>query len=431
MTHDAAIPSGGGAAAPPSGDPVAADPPPAPAGLADRLRAAAGNAAPAIGLYLVLRLVSLEVMAVLATTAHRREPARQVYFDGSHGMWRGWSSPLDPLLSWDARWYILLAGDGTGGPVGATDPNGVPYELRLMFFPLYPALARPLTHLPFVSPAAACLIVSLVAAVAAAWGLFALGDRLHGRRAGIMLAGLWAVVPAALTQNGAFSESLFTALAAWSLLAVLDGRWLTAGLLAGLSGLSRPTAAALIGTVGLAALVAAARRRGGWRPYAAMLIAPAGLAGYLAYASARLGGLDRYFEIHRQTFGAHFDYGESTWQVVKGILIGIGDDAGQPIRVMSVLFLAGFLVLLALAVANRTPWPLLVFAVAVLVLAVGSRAHISMIGRHLLPVFPVLIVPAVVLARATTRNVALVLGGLALASGWYAGWLPFISGQGI
>jgi hypothetical protein len=370
-------------------------------------------------------------MALLANTAEKREPARQVYFDGSHGIWRGWTSPLDPLLSWDARWYILLAGDGTGGPVGATDPNGVPYELRLMFFPLYPGLARPLTALPFISPAVACLIVSLVAAVAAAWGLFVLGNRLHGRRAGIMLAGLWAVAPAALTQNGAFSESLFTALAVWALVAVLDERWLTAGLLAGLSGLSRPTAAALIGAVGLAALVAAVRRRGGWRPYAAMLIAPAGLVGYLAYASARLGGPDRYFEIHRQTFGAHFDYGESTWQVVKGILIGIGDDAGEPIRVMSVLLLAGFLVLLALAVANRTPWPLLAFAFAVLVLAVGSRAHISMLGRHLLPVFPVLIVPAVVLARATTRNAALVLGGLALASGWYAGWLPFISGQGI
>ena len=73
----------------------------------------------------------------------------------------------------------------------------------------------------------------------------------------------------------------------------------------------------------------------------------------------------------------------------------------------------------------------MVFAVATLVLAVGSRAHISMIGRHLLPVFPVLFVPAAVLARAAPRNAVLVLGTLAIASGWYAGWLPFISGQAI
>jgi len=273
--------------------------------------------------------------------------------------------------------------------------------------------------------------VSLLAAVAAAWGMYAIGARLHGHRAGIMLAGLWAVAPAALTQNGAFSESLFTAFAAWALYAVLNERWLTAGLLAGLSGLSRPTAAALIGAVGLAALIAAIRRRGGWRPYAAMLLAPAGLLGYLAYASAKLGGVDRYFAVHRDTFGAHFDFGESTWDVVTGIVTGVSEDAAVPIRVLSVLLLAGFLTLLVLAAVRRTPWPLLAFAVATLVLAVGSRAHISMLGRHLLPVFPVLIVPAVVLARATNRTIAIVLGALALSSGWYAGWLPFISGQAI
>jgi hypothetical protein len=401
------------------------------AGPLSRLRDSARSAAPAIGLYLVLRLVSLEVLALLANTARLRDPAREVYWDGSHGRWRGWTSPVDALLSWDGRWYILLAGSGTGGPVGAVDSNGVPYELRLMFFPLYPWLARPLTFLPFVSPATACLIVSLAAAVAAAWGIFAVGNRLHGRRCGMMLAGLWAVVPAALTQNGAFTESLFTAFAAWALYAVLHERWLTAGLLAGLSGLTRPTAAALIATVGLAALIAAVRRRGGRRPYAAMLLAPAGLVGYLAYASARLGGLARYFDIHRQTFGAHFDYGVSTAKLVTGILIGIGDDAAQPMRVVSVLFLAGFIALLVLTAVSRAPWQLTLFAAATLVLAAGSHAHISMIGRHLLPAFPVLLLPAAVLARASNRTVTVVLGALALCSGWYAGWLPFISGQAI
>jgi hypothetical protein len=54
-----------------------------------------------------------------------------------------------------------------------------------------------------------------------------------------------------------------------------------------------------------------------------------------------------------------------------------------------------------------------------------------MIGRHLLPAFPVLLVPALALARASNRTVTIVLGALALSSGWYAGWLPFISGQAI
>src|SRR5205814_4719485 len=98
------------------------------------------------------------------------------------------------------------------------------------------------------------------------------------------------------------------------------------------------------------------------------------------------------------------DYGQWHWEVVKSVLIGIGDNAAVPICVMSVLFLIGFVVFLFLAITNRAPWQLTMFAVATLALAVGSRAHISMIGRHLLPAFPVLFVPAAMLTRASLRN---------------------------
>ena len=47
----------------------------------------------------------------------------------------------------------------------------------------------------------------------------------------------------------AYSESLFTALAAWSLYAVLTGRWVTAGVLASLSGLTRPVGLAVVAAV--------------------------------------------------------------------------------------------------------------------------------------------------------------------------------------
>ncbi|WP_063714025.1 glycosyltransferase family 39 protein [Actinoplanes sp. SE50/110] len=403
--------------------------PRAPAGTEPGPRAGALSA---IGLYVVLRVLSLEVMYALAAQAHSRSPGRQVFPDGSIGnQWRSFTSAADALLSWDGRWYIKIAGSGLGGPVGAVDADGVPYELRLAFFPLYPWLARPLTFLPFVNPVAACLIVSLISAIAAAWGIYAVGRLIRDHRTGLMLAGVWAVAPAAMTQNGAFTESLFTALAAWALWAVLTRRWLLAGALAGLSGLSRPTAAALIGTVGLAALIAAARRRDGWRPWAAIVLAPAGLIAYLTFASARLGGFDEYTSIHANTFGARWDHGANTGKMVSDILLGVDDDnAAKPIRVMSALFLAGFIVLLVL-LAGRVPWPVTVYTAAMLVLAAGTSTHISMIGRHLMPAFPVLLIPAMLLARASNRNLGIVLGALALLSGWYAGWLPFISGQAI
>ncbi|MBB3098064.1 hypothetical protein FHR83_005749 [Actinoplanes campanulatus] len=403
----------------------------APADRLTRLRTAARHAAPAIYLYLLLRTVSLWVMHVLASHAAVRSPGRQVFPDGSiNNQWRSFTSILDALLSWDGRWYAKIAGGGLGGPVGAVDADGIPYEMRLVFFPLYPWLARPLTFLG-ISPEVACLIVSFISAIAAAWGLYAIGRHVRDHRTGVMLAAVWAVVPAAMTQNGAYTESLFTALAAWALYAVLKERWLIAGVLACVAGLSRPTAAVLIGTVGLAALVAAFSRRGGWRPYAAMALAPAGLLAYIAYASARLGGYERYFSIHENTFGARWDYFENTWNMSTDILIGVDDDNSQkPIRVLSLLILAGFILLLALLV-SRAPWQLTVFAAVMLIMATGSRTHMSMVGRHLLPAFPVLLVPALLLARLRNRDLIIVLGALALLSGWYAGWLPFISGQAI
>ncbi|MEV0901657.1 glycosyltransferase family 39 protein [Actinoplanes sp. NPDC049802] len=406
--------------------------PPAPRGRLARLGVAARHAAPAIYLYVLLRTVSLQVMHVLASHAAVRDPDRQVYPDGTIGnQWRGFTSIMDALVSWDGRWYAKIAGGGLGGPVGAVDPDGVPYEMRLVFFPLYPWVARPLTFLPGVSAATALLIVSLVSAIAAAWGLYAIGRHVRDHKTGIMLAALWAVVPAAMTQNGAYTESLFTALAAWALYAVLKERWLIAGTLACAAGLSRPTAAVLIGVVGLAALVAAFSRRGGWRPYAAMVLAPAGLLAYLAFAASRLGGYERYFSIHENTFGARWDWFENTWNMSTDILIGVDDDnSAKPIRVLSLLFLAGFVLLLALLV-SRAPWQLTLFAAVMLIMATGSRTHMSMVGRHLLPAFPVLLVPAYLLARLRTRDATVVLGALALLSGWYGGWLPFISGQAI
>ncbi|MFC4070409.1 glycosyltransferase family 39 protein [Actinoplanes subglobosus] len=406
--------------------------PATPVGPMARLRASAVAAAPAIGLYMLLRLISLEVMYVLATHAHALDPGRNVYPDGTIGnQWRGFTSIWDALISWDGRWYTKIAGSGLGGPVGAVDEDGVPYELRLAFFPLYPFLARPLTFLPFVSPVAACLFVSFVSAIAAAWGLYAIGRHVRGHRVGVLLVAVWAVAPAAMTQNGAFTESLFTALAAWALYAVLKERWLIAGALAGVSGLSRPTATALIGAVGLAALVAVVTRRGGWRPYAAIVLAPAGLLAYFAFASSRLGSFEKYTSIHDSTFGAWIDYGENTWNMSTDILLGVdGDNADKPIRVLSLIMLVAFLVMFALLVP-RAPWQLTVFAAAMLGLAILSHTHMSMAGRHLLPTFPVLLVPAIVLARFSNRDIGIVLGAIALLSGWYAGWLPFISGQAI
>jgi Gpi18-like mannosyltransferase len=76
-------------------------------------------------------------------------------------------------------------------------------------------------------------------------GLYAVGKHLRSRTVGVFLAMLWCVVPHALVQNMAYSESLLTALCAWGLYALLRRQWLLAGTLCLFAGLTRPTANAL------------------------------------------------------------------------------------------------------------------------------------------------------------------------------------------
>ncbi|MEU5043045.1 mannosyltransferase family protein [Streptomyces griseorubiginosus] len=179
-----------------------------------------------------------------------------------------WSAARDKsaytLLTarWDALWYTRVAELGYGYEVRL--PNGDVHS-NLAFFPLLPWLERLLSALTPLSYADAGFAVSLLASLAAAWGVFAVTDHVYGGRAGACAVLLWAVLPVGIVQSMAYSESLFTALAAWSLYAVLTGRWVTAGLLASLAGLTRPVGLAVVAAVwvtGAAAFLRERRDRG-------------------------------------------------------------------------------------------------------------------------------------------------------------------------
>jgi len=113
--------------------------------------------------------------------------------------------------------------------------------------------------LPVGLPAAA-LLVSWVASLAAAWGVSAAVATRYGRRAGIVSAALWGTLPHSVLMNIAYTEALFSALAAWSLWAALTRRWLWAGTLSSLSCLTRPTGIAVAAAVCAAAAVELLRR---------------------------------------------------------------------------------------------------------------------------------------------------------------------------
>ncbi|WP_406489420.1 glycosyltransferase family 39 protein [Streptomyces phaeochromogenes] len=343
-----------------------------------------------------------------------------------------WSAARDKsphqLLSarWDSLWYTRVAELGYGYEVRL--PNGDVHS-NLAFFPLLPWLERAFAAVTPLSHADAGLLVSALASLAAAWGIFAVADHVYGRRAGICAVLLWAVLPVGIVQSMAYSESLFTALAAWSLYAVLTGRWLTAGLLASLTGLTRPVGAAVVAAVWVAAISSFVRERSvpartgapSWRRALAMLIAPLGAAGYVLWVGRHTGkGPLGYLDV-QAGWRNGFDGGYAFARFVADKFTSFP----SALAGLALIIGVGLLVwLYVICVRQRQPLPLLVYAGVVTLLALCASSYFGSKPRLLLPAFPLLLPPALALARLRTSRSAWVLGGVAVVSAVYgAFWL--------
>jgi hypothetical protein len=245
-------------------------------------------------------------------------------------------------------------------------------------------------------------------------------DLLAGRshRVGLLLVALFAAAPMAVVLSMAYTEALFCALAVWALVGALRERWLLAGLCCAAAGLVRPTGSSLVLAVVLAALVAAVRLRSG-RPLVAMVLAPLGLLGYLGFVGWRMGSPTGWFTIQRTGWGSTFDGGASLVTFVGRTVSG-----GHEVYDLAVLLaLAASIILLVVAVRMRLPWPLLVYAVAVLVTGWASDGQIHSRVRLLVPAFPLLLIPmAVGLARRRTGTAVAVIVAAALVSAWFGGY---------
>ncbi|MCE0447974.1 hypothetical protein LT493_41700 [Streptomyces tricolor] len=182
--------------------------------------------------------------------------------------------------SWDSRWYLHIATHGYGHLIWVSPQGAV--QTDWAFFPLYPALIRALTLPLPLTPGQAALLIAWTAAGVAAYGIYRVGHHLYGRGVATALVALWGALPHAVELTIAYTESLFAALAAWSLYGVLKERWLEAGTLAALAGLSRPSGFAVAVAVSLAAGYEALRQR---EP------GPGTAVGRRAPGPARLAGL--------------------------------------------------------------------------------------------------------------------------------------------
>ncbi|MCT4354702.1 glycosyltransferase family 39 protein [Streptomyces sp. Je 1-79] len=334
--------------------------------------------------------------------------------------WHVGRSPRALLAqSWDSDWYTRIAAHGYGHTLHW--PDGV-VQSDLAFFPLYPALIRAVTTVLPVEGGTAGLLLSWLSAGVAAWGIYLIGERLYGRPTAVLLVLLWGLLPHSIVLSMAYTEPLMTALSAWSLYALLTGRWLWAGSLAALAGLSRPNGVAIAAAVLAAAAYALWRGRGrvGPRVWAGACLAPAGWLSYLLWVGAGRGDLlGGYFAV-QDGWTSRFDFGAGALRFVRDMLRGptqFGFGAALLITAAGVLLFA------LLALVERPPLPVLVYTAVLVVITVGGSGFFESKPRFLLPAFPLLLPLAQALTKARPRAAIVViaaLAGLSFSFGVYA-----------
>lgn len=193
---------------------------------------------------------------------------------------------LGAELSWfDGQWYLKLAAHGyPAQPVAGKSTLG--------FLPLYPLAIRGLAALG-PAPLAAALMLAFAGGLIAAVLVQRLAAIWWGEPTARWAVLMFCLFPGSVVFSMAYSECLTLPLVLGCLLALRSGRWVTAGLAAGLASAVEPAALVLVPTC----LVVAAREvrafgmrdRLARRSLLAALLAPAGLGAFAVYLWSRTG----------------------------------------------------------------------------------------------------------------------------------------------
>jgi hypothetical protein len=216
------------------------------------------------------------------------------------------------VSNWDGKWYLLTVLHGYPQTIWHT-------QTTLGFLPVYPmlmwVLGQPFRAVglhPQTSFILAGVIISLVAGAIATVLIARLAERWWGEAASRRAILFFCLFPGSIVFSMIYTEGLLLALLAAAMLAIERRRWLTSGLLAGLTTGVAPVAVAIIPAFAVVALLEIHRR--GWHDRAARrallapVLAPAGLIGFGSFLWAWTGSPFASYT----TQGSKWGWAEST-----------------------------------------------------------------------------------------------------------------------
>ena len=319
--------------------------------------------------------------------------------------------PVEPAPSglwhalgrWDAAWYLRIAHRGYPGA------GLLRHRLAdVAFFPLHPLLVRAATDVTRLPPlVAGTLVVGVLGAIASML-VWALAGRLAGPAVADRAVLVFCFFPGTFSLSFIYAEALTVVGLAACLIALLDRRWLLAGLAAAVATASRPNAAVILVACGWAAFMALRTERD-WRSLAAPVGAMAGVGSYFAYLAIHSGDFGAWFRSERVSWHDHVN--------PTAVVHYFGDlfhhlPSLQSTRLDPLIVVAGLaLVVASLLYLRRAEWPMSIklYTAAALLLPLTSVA-VGPRPRILMAAFPLAILAATRLRGRLFVAVLLVSG---------------------
>jgi len=248
-----------------------------------------------------------------------------------------------------------------------------PYPYLPAFFPLFPALIWLLHWVAGGSFLGGALLASVASGAAAAVTVWLLAARVCDRWVADRAVVLFCLFPGAMVLGMLYSEPLAVAIAAATLLAVLDRRWVLAGLLGALGTAERPTLIVLTGVLGIAAIVAIWQRRE-WRSLVAAPLSLAGVAAYFAWLGTRYHNAMFWLSTEQHGWHQSIDWGVHTFQLLTWQLPLVTKKSALFNVVLIIMFVVAVAGVVAM-ISARLPWPVTLFTVLTLVACIVSNGQ--------------------------------------------------------
>jgi hypothetical protein len=295
----------------------------------------------------------------------------------------------------DADYYLGIAQHGYPARLPFRWHDS-PVNARAAFFPLFPALIRLASYLTGGNYPVAGLIAQIAAGAASTLGVWAVASRLRGHRVADRAVVLYCLFPGAMTFALLYSEPLAVAISAAAILAMLNRRWLLAGIAGAAATAERPTLIILVVVFGVAAIQALWTRRE-WAALLAPTLTPLGVLAFFAYLGHRYHDYKFWFRVETVVWHEHIGWGEHTLRVVLWM-----DPATERAHVFNAVLIIMFVVAvigIALMVADRLPLPVILFGALLVLLSAISPAQ-STRPRFVWTAFPIFIAAAAKLPRA-------------------------------